>query len=165
MADSPFNSAPPAESAASFRTELHHLGYLTGDLAAASAHFHQILGYRIESGVIEDPAQTACVQFLRLPGGTSWLELVSPAGPDSKLSNALRRGDALHHVCYEVDNLESACSAYRDRGCMMVGAPTPAVAFPGRRIAWFMDRRRFLFELVEAGSGPLSLASILSAPR
>jgi len=143
---------------------LHHIGFLTTDLAAASAHFCATLGYQIESGVIEDPLQTAQVQFLRQPFATSWFELVTPNGEEGKLSNALRRGDSLHHVCFEVTDLEFACSAYRDRGCLMVGPPTPAVAFGGRRIAWFMDRRRFLFELVEAGPPPFSLASILSQP-
>jgi catechol 2,3-dioxygenase-like lactoylglutathione lyase family enzyme len=144
---------------------LHHLGYLTADLPAAALHFQRTLGYRLESLVIEDTAQTARVQFLRQPGSTSWLELVTPNGRHSKLTNALRRGDGLHHVCYEVMDLELACARYRERGCMMVGAPTPAQAFSGGRIAWFMDDRRFLFELLEAEPGPLSLASILPPRR
>jgi methylmalonyl-CoA/ethylmalonyl-CoA epimerase len=148
-----------------FCVGLHHVGFLTGDLEGTSQHFNSVLGYKIESRVVEDSLQTARVQFLRQPGGTSWLELVTPNGEGGKLANALKQGDGLHHLCYEVTDLESACSAYRDRGCLMVGSPTPAVAFDGRRIAWFMDRRRFLFELVEAGLPPLSLASILSKPE
>ncbi|MBC2594326.1 VOC family protein [Ruficoccus amylovorans] len=139
---------------------LHHTGYLVGDLPAAGAHFCGLLGYRVESAVIEDSAQTARVQFLRQPGADSWLELVSPASENSKLSSALKKGGGLHHLCYEVDELGAACAHLRAGGMFPLGEPVPAVAFPGRRIAWFMDARRLLVELVEAGKGVLSLASL-----
>ena len=150
---------PPSHD---FIVGLHHLGYLTADLPAAAVHFTRVLGYRLESPVIEDLVQTACVQFLRLPGATSWLELVAPNGPNSRLSNALKRGNALHHICYEVTDMERACACYRELGCLPVGLPTLASAFPGRRIAWFMDNRKFLFELVESGAPPLTLKTILA---
>lgn len=166
MAALPSNRFPVAPIPGdSFCVGLHHLGYLTADLGLAVAHFQNTLGYSVESPVIDDAAQTARVQFLRQPGSFSWLEIVTPNGPHGKLNNALRRGEGLHHVCYEVSDLEAACARYRERGCLMVGAPTLAQAFPGRRIAWFMDQRRFLFELVEAGAGPLALASIMPSTK
>jgi methylmalonyl-CoA/ethylmalonyl-CoA epimerase len=120
-------------------------------------------GYCIESAVISDPVQTAQVRFLRLPLGQHWLELVAPMAGESKLANALaKRGEGLHHLCYEVSDIAAACEHLRAGRQMMLAGPTPAVAFGGRPIAWFMDRAGFLTELVEAGPGPLSLASILS---
>lgn len=136
--------------------QLHHAGYLVRDIDAAATHYCDLLGYRKESAVIEDPVQTAKVQFLRQPGAGSWLELISPTSPESKLAAALEKGVLLHHLCYEVADIESACEHFRKKGCFPVCLPVPATAFPGRRIAWFMDKRRFLFELVEEGSGALS---------
>jgi hypothetical protein len=34
------------------------------------------------------------------------------------------------------------------------------MAFPGRKIAWVMDREKFLVELLEAKTGALSLSSL-----
>jgi methylmalonyl-CoA/ethylmalonyl-CoA epimerase len=143
---------------------LHHVGLLVADVAVAAAHYRDLLGYVIESEAIDDPVQTARVQFLRLPGETHWLELVAPLGPESKLAGALAKGGGLNHMGYEVVDLAAAAAHFRARKCFMVSAPVAAAAFPGRRIAWFMDRRRFLFELVEAGAPPLSCAA-LTGPR
>jgi methylmalonyl-CoA/ethylmalonyl-CoA epimerase len=142
---------------------LHHVGYLVPDIPVAAAHFTGALGYRVESDVIEDPIQTARVQFFRTPGGNSWLELISPLGKESKLTAALAKGGGLNHLCYEVSDLPLACQHFRENQCMLLSPPALAQAFPGRRIAWFMDNRRFLFELVEKGSPPLSLEAILQS--
>lgn len=147
------------------RPALHHVGYLVKDIAAAAEHYCDLLGYRVESAIIEDPGQTAYVQFLRQPGSASWLELIAPNGGQSKLGNALAKGVLLHHLCYEVADMDEACRYFRAKGCFPVGAPLPAAAFEGRRIAWFMDARRFLFELLEEGEGALSLRSLIVATQ
>ena len=144
---------------------LHHVGYLVADIADAAVHFGGVFGYSVESDIIDDPVQTARVQFLRQPGGSSWLELIAPIGQGGKLASALAKGGGLHHLCYEVRDIEAACGHFRENRCLMISAPVEARAFPGRRIAWFMDSRRFLFELVEAGKPPLSLENLLGGTR
>ena len=106
--------------------------------------------------MIEDPQQTALVQFLRLPGADHWTELVAPNGPNSVLTAALdRKRSGPHHLCYEVDDIEAACHALRSAGMSILANPVPAVAFTGRRVAWLTDRDFLLTELVESGAGPL----------
>ena len=100
----------------------HHTGLLVKSMEAATALQVERYGYRIESPVIHDPVQTAFVRFLRLPGAAHWLELVSPEGERSKLAEALRkRGDGLHHLCYEVDDLDAACAHLRQSRQTVVG--------------------------------------------
>jgi methylmalonyl-CoA/ethylmalonyl-CoA epimerase len=145
--------------------QLHHIGLLVKSIEAATELQVARYGYRIESDIIHDPIQTARVRFLRLPWGANWLELVSPENEQSKLSNALaRRGEGLHHLCYEVPDIEAACEHLRQGRQMLLSAATPAVAFAGRRIAWFMDRSGLLTELLEAGEGPFSLAALTLLP-
>jgi len=139
---------------------LHHVGTLVDDIEAATRRMVDRFGYAVESPVIEDAAQTARVRFLRLPGADHWLELVTPVGERSKLRNALSKGVTLHHVCYEVSDLTAALTHLRDGGMLVIGEPTPAVAFGGRRIAWLMDRHAPLVELLEAGAGPFGLADL-----
>jgi methylmalonyl-CoA/ethylmalonyl-CoA epimerase len=145
--------------------QLHHIGMLVKSIENSTDLHVSRYGYGIESEIIHDSVQTARVRFLRLPAGRNWLELVSPEDEHSKLSNALaKRGEGLHHLCYEVPLIQSACEYLRQGKQMQLSGPTPAVAFGGRPIAWFIDRAGLLTELVEAGEGPLSLASLLSLP-
>lgn len=129
--------------------KLHHIGYLVRDLSEA-AIFSERLGYIAEGPPVEDPEQTAVVQFLRQPGSGSLIELVVPTSPDSKLVRALAKGGGLHHLGYEVDDFDWACAHLREQSMLALSAPTPAVAFRGRRIAWFMDRGAMLIEILES---------------
>ena len=139
---------------------MHHIGYLVADIGEATRSWSGRFGYEVETPIIEDPAQTALVRFLRQPGSPYWLELVAPNGPGGKLSAALKGGGGLHHLCYEVADIDEGFRTLRGRGMFPVSKPTPAVAFGGRRIAWLLDPTRALIELVEAGEGPLALATI-----
>jgi len=136
---------------------LHHIGYLASDLEAAAARWCADLGYLRDGPVHEDAFQTAKVCFLRLPGHGPRLELISPAGKDSKLSNALRKGVTLHHLCYEVPKITDALATLRGKGWLQLGEPAPAVAFGGRSIAWMMDKHGVLIELLQSGPGPYQL--------
>jgi methylmalonyl-CoA/ethylmalonyl-CoA epimerase len=138
----------------------HHTGILVGNIEKSAAEMSSRFGYQIESEIIEDPRQTALVQFLRQPGAPSWLELISPNGEASKLTSALKKGGGLHHLCYEVGDMSMSCEHLREQGMLLLSEPVPAVAFPDRRIAWLMDRSGLLIELLDEGSGPLSLRSI-----
>ena len=130
--------------------KLHHIGYLVKDLSEASV-FKDRLGYLVESEIIEDPVQTAHVLLMRQPGSASQIELVMPAGPKSKLSRALAKGGGLHHFCYEVDDICAAGAHLREKGMLALSEPAEAVAFKGRRIAWYMDSGALLIELLESG--------------
>lgn len=134
----------------------HHFGYLTRDVANAANHFRSSLGYTIASDPIVDSRQTATVQFLRLPGEVHFLELVSPTDETSRLANAAVKGVQLHHMAYLTSAITDTFADLREQGWFPVEEPVPAVAFGGQRIAWLMDRQRFLVELIEAGPHPLT---------
>lgn len=130
---------------------LHHVGIVVKDIAAAADDYVRRLGCMVHTGIIHDPTQTAYVRFLSQPGDPVFLELVSPDRDDSKLSHALSKGGGLNHLCYAVDDIESACQELRRRGMYLVQPPVAAVAFPGRRVAWLVGRDRVPVELVERG--------------
>jgi methylmalonyl-CoA/ethylmalonyl-CoA epimerase len=129
----------------------HHVGVLVKDVAAASPGYINGLGYESCSDIVHDPRQTAFVRFLRLAGENSYLELVSPDGPGSVLSNALRKGGGIHHLCYATSDLEHSLQRLASQGLLLLRTPEPAVAFGGRKIAWMLNRDHLLIELVEQG--------------
>ena len=68
---------------------------------------------------------------------------------DSPVQRFLQQGGGMHHLCYEVADLEAELAAFRSRGAAIASRPKPAVAFGGRRIAWVITSEKFLVELLE----------------
>jgi methylmalonyl-CoA/ethylmalonyl-CoA epimerase len=69
------------------------------------------------------------------------------------VSRFLKKRAGLHHVCYEIEDLESALQQARGVGFATVSAPAPAVAFGGRRIAWVFSKSGVLMEFLERHQG------------
>lgn len=131
--------------------KIHHIGMLAKDIAAESERLCACCGYEKVSPLVEDKVQTAKVLFLRLPGDSPYLELISPIGENSKLSGALAKGATLHHICYETGDIFADLANFRANGFLTLCEPVAAPAFENRRIAWVMDAKKNLFELVEKG--------------
>lgn len=103
--------------------------------------------------VFFDPLQKVNVTFMDSAEPCQpQIELVAPVGEDSPVRSFLARGGGLHHLCYEVQHLESQLEVSCSQGGKLVRPPTPAVAFDGRRIAWIYSKERLLIEYLEAKS-------------
>lgn len=135
---------------------LHHVGIVVPNIEERRRFYLDHLGYTERTAVIHDPAQTAYVQFLSIPGSDHYLELVAPDGESSKLQAASRKGIPLNHLCYATCNADAAFESLWKAGCYRISVPTPAVAFEGRPVAWLMTPDRLLIELVQRG-GTVSL--------
>jgi methylmalonyl-CoA/ethylmalonyl-CoA epimerase len=55
----------------------------------------------------------------------------------------------MHHLCYEVADLEESVRVMRANGSLLVRPPKPAVAFADRRIAWVLTAEGLLIEYLE----------------
>jgi methylmalonyl-CoA epimerase len=71
-----------------------------------------------------------------LPVGDTFLQLLGATGPDTIVARFLaRRGEGLHHIAYEVDDLEGALASLKERGVRLIdevprhGARDQLVAF------------------------------------
>jgi methylmalonyl-CoA/ethylmalonyl-CoA epimerase len=129
---------------------LHHVGFVVASIAAAAPGFAASIAAAWDHTIIEDPLQCVRVTFIGCQGqlGTP-VELVEPAGIDSPVFSFLRRGGGLHHLCYEVADLEKQLRLSQRNGAKLVRPPLPAVAFAGRRIAWVFTKQRLLLEFLE----------------
>jgi methylmalonyl-CoA/ethylmalonyl-CoA epimerase len=130
---------------------LHHLGFVVSSISVAAEDFAVSISARWDGEIIFDPIQRVRVSFF-YPADTRnpVFELVEPVGEGSPVSNFLKKkGGGLHHVCYEVDDLELGLREARGAGLVVMAEPAPAVAFHGRRIAWVCSKKRLLVELLE----------------
>ncbi len=129
---------------------LHHVGYVVADIAASAPAFTASLAATWDGCVYADPHQKVKVTFLVTRPGDAQIELVEPLGEDSPVAAFLqKKGGGLHHLCYEVPDLEAGIAEMKSRGALLARPPKPAVAFRGRRIAWVLTREKLLMELLE----------------
>jgi len=132
------------------RLRLHHVGYVVPSIERSIERFTASVDGRWDGRVFEDPAQRVRVTFIeQMDGAGALIELVEPLGEDSRVKTFLARGGGLHHLCYEVDSLEEQLKRSASKGGVIVQKPVPAVAFGGRRIAWFFTREKLLLEFLE----------------
>jgi methylmalonyl-CoA/ethylmalonyl-CoA epimerase len=108
-----------------------HVGIAVSDLEAALAFYTDVLG------VTPHPPETVDgATVLSFPLGESEVELLAPLEPDSPIGKFLaKRGPGIHHICYQVANLEAALAACRAAGYRLVDA-VPRTGAAGRRIAF-----------------------------
>jgi methylmalonyl-CoA/ethylmalonyl-CoA epimerase len=132
----------------SLALNLHHVGYAVRMIDPIAANYVRRYGYDLSTPVLHDPLHTAFVQFLKLAGDRTYLELVAPDGPESKLMNAAKRG-GLNHLCYAAGPLETVIAQLEESGMQLISEPKPGVAFSGRRVCWMTGEDPLPIELVE----------------
>lgn len=129
---------------------LHDVGLVVKDIAKCIERFSRALGGRWDGRIILDPIQSVRVAFIQISSEPSlFVELVEPAGTSSPVDAFVRKGTALHHVCFQVEDLESSLQSIEMEGGVLVKRSQPASAFDGRRIAWIYTPARLLVELLE----------------
>ena len=129
------------------------MGFVVADIATAMPAFVRSMAAEWDGQIFEDPLQKVKVAFMTTRTGDAQIELVQPMGENSPVQRFLQQGGGMHHLCYEVADLEAELAAFRSRGAAIASRPKPAVAFGGRRIAWVITSEKFLVELLEEKLG------------
>jgi methylmalonyl-CoA/ethylmalonyl-CoA epimerase len=145
MTAEPRESVLPAED-----LKLHHVGFVVRSIQDCGSSFAQALGATWDGNIVFDPVQNVRVTFfVGRSKADPLIELVEPGGEESPVTRFLERGGGLHHLCYEVNDLEGHLEFCRSVGNTIIRPPVPAVAFGGRRIAWAVTRKKLLVEFLE----------------
>ncbi|HLA29056.1 MAG TPA: methylmalonyl-CoA epimerase [Syntrophales bacterium] len=113
--------------------KIHHIAVAVDNLDEAAKFYQNGLGLDL-AGVEVVSAQKTVVGFFKIGGSN--IELVQPAEPDSPLDKFLKtKGQGIHHVCFEVDNIEAEIKLLLENGATMIdqkprpGAHNSRVAF------------------------------------
>ncbi len=114
-------------------TRIHHLGICVPRLGVALDLYMSRFGLVTSSEVIEtDEVRGAVITV-----GDGLLELFEPRSDEGPLARFLeRRGEGLHHVAYQVDDIAAALDDLARRGAHLIDTtPRPGLV-PGWRIAF-----------------------------
>ena len=100
---------------------LHHIGFVLASIDKGVATYSSFLDAAWDGNIVFDPLQKVRVAFLKGSHALdSLFELVEPSGDDSPVSRFLARGGGLHHLCYEVADLESEIEFCKAAGGVLV---------------------------------------------
>jgi methylmalonyl-CoA/ethylmalonyl-CoA epimerase len=144
---------------------LNHIGLVVEDIEAA-AQALSLLGLKKRTLPEEDHAQKVNATFIEVvPDQDVHIELLEPTAEDSPISGYLKKGGGLHHLCFEVSDMDAACTGLERDGFRCITEPTYCRGFDrsfgleGTRIAFFMTPIRLLVELVDKNRIKASLTS------
>jgi methylmalonyl-CoA epimerase len=99
-------------------TRIDHIGIAVQSINDALEFFEDALGMKLARVESEEGGRTD-VAFL--PVGTSDVELVEPKDTDSGLAKFLsKRGEGVHHICFEVDNIAAALGKLKEHGAQLI---------------------------------------------
>ena len=107
-------------------TAFHHLVVRVKDIDAGIANWRDNLGMELDR-TSENEALGIKQAFFNLPGG-GFIEVVAPLNDDSPVGKAVAsRGEGVHLISMDVDDLDATIKEYQDRGVQLIGVGGPQV--------------------------------------
>ena len=126
---------------------LNHVAIAVKDIGAAARTYREVLGAEVSAAVpMEEHGVT--VVFITLPN--TKIELLEPLGADSPIARVLEKNPdgGMHHVCYEVEDIEAARDRLVRTGARVLGSGEPKIGAHGKPVL-FLHPKDFNGTLVE----------------
>ena len=131
--------------------KISHVGIAVSSIEEASPFYRDVLGMQFEgTEVVEE--QKVKVAFFAV--GESRIELLEPTADDSPVAKFLEKnGPGVHHVAYEVSDLEQRLTALKAEGVRLIDE-SPRTGAHNTRIAFMHPKASggVLTELCEPGA-------------
>jgi methylmalonyl-CoA/ethylmalonyl-CoA epimerase len=130
---------------------IHHIAMAVLDLDEAIDTYGRLLGAELEH---RDAVSEQGVEAAAMRVGGSRIELLAAIGDDTPVGRFLaRRGPGMHHVAYEVDDIEAELAALDKRGFELIDHE-PRRGLYGMQVAFIHPDAAdgVLAELVSNGS-------------
>lgn len=127
--------------------KLNHVAIAVPDLDAATAIYRDTLGARV-SAPLALPEHGVTTVFVELPN--TKIELLHPLGADSPIAGFLQKNASggIHHLCYEVDDIEAAAEKLVQAGARILGDGKPRIGAHDRPVL-FLHPKDFCGSLIE----------------
>ena len=117
--------------------KIEHIGIAVKDLQNSNALFSKLFGkdqYKIEA-VESEGVQTS---FFML--GETKIELVASTAPDSAIAKFIeKRGEGIHHIAYDVENIESEMTRLKAEGFEFINA-APKNGADNKKIVFLLPK-------------------------
>ena len=118
--------------------KLDHIGIAVKDMENGLNRWKALLN-AADADIEEIPERGVRAAHLDIPGGGS-VELVEPLTPDSPVAKFLEtRGEGIHHVCFEVKDIEAAIKGLKENGVRFI-TEGPVCGAGGSRVIFAHPR-------------------------
>jgi methylmalonyl-CoA/ethylmalonyl-CoA epimerase len=131
---------------------IDHIGVAVEDLDAALALYEREYEMRL---VHREVVEQQGVEAVLLDVGENHVELLRPLSEDTPVGRFLAsRGPGLHHVAYQVGDVDSTLAQLRERGLRLIDE-TPRTGIRGSRVAFLHPAASggVLTEIVQPAEG------------
>ncbi|MGA1870287.1 MAG: VOC family protein [bacterium] len=134
---------------------LEHIGIVVKDIEHSKEYYMKTYGCKPLSGVVYEPAHNVNVLFLDAGHGRMpMIELIMPIDENSRVSNFLKKtGGGLHHLAYEVENIEKAIEHFKSLRAMILNSIVLGAGHGNTRTVWLYTSEKDLVELIEKQDG------------
>ena len=112
---------------------VHHIGIAAADMEAALRRYTEGAGARL---VEREPSKDGTMEIAMLWLGNAFLEILSPRQGESAIRKFIeKRGEGLHHIAYEVADIEGELKRLKAAGYELLdekprpGAMRSTIAF------------------------------------
>ncbi|MBX7250344.1 MAG: methylmalonyl-CoA epimerase [Candidatus Promineofilum sp.] len=129
---------------------INHIAVIVPDLEGALNFWEGALGLKL-ARTESVPEEGVDVAFL--PIGGSNVELLKPTVADTGVARFLeKRGAGIHHMCFEVDDIEATLAQLREHNIQLINEQ-PVAGHGGRKYAFVHPKSTggVLVELYELG--------------
>ena len=129
---------------------VNHIAIAVRNIENAEKLYESALGLKVtHREVVEEQGVRA--SMLETDAGDTTIELLEPIGKNSPIYKFLeKRGEGIHHICFKVDDIESALERLKKQGIKLINeAPRPGL--DGTKVAFLRPKglNGVLIELAE----------------
>lgn len=132
--------------------KIEHVALAVADLDAAIAHYREVWGIDV---IHRETVDDQGVEEAMLPLGDTFLQLIAPANDETTVGRFLAsRGEGLHHLAYEVDDLPQTLEELKAKGVQLIDE-APRRGGRGHLVAFVHPKSNhgLLVELIQAPGG------------
>ena len=131
--------------------KVEHIAIAVADIEAAIQHYSEVWGLTVEhrETVVDQGVDEAMI-----PIGDTYLQLLGPTGPDTTVGKFIeKKGPGLHHIAYEVPDLEAALAELKSKGVPLIDE-APRLGGRGHMVAFVHPKGNhgLLVELIQASN-------------
>ncbi|MBK8316423.1 MAG: methylmalonyl-CoA epimerase [Acidobacteria bacterium] len=133
-------------------SKIQHLGVAVSSIEDALNFWREGMG--LELGAVE-VVEDQGVKVALLPIGESRIELLEPTGDETPVGKFIaKRGQGIHHICVEVDDVAAKLEELKTRGVRLIDEQ-PRVGAAGALVAFIHPANTggVLIELTQKGTG------------
>ena len=124
---------------------IDHIGYAVIDLEKAIAHYKKIFNLEV---TYRELLSSSGIEIAFLDGKNTKIELLQGKNQSNPITTFIaKRGEGLHHICYQVDDIATELVRLQKEGITLIDT-TPRPGAHGTSIA-FLHPKSFMGVLTE----------------